>query len=137
MNKDISEQISDILDWINTNNKTNNTIDLSRANTRLGYLSITLGKMVTDAYELYQSLEAEYDAKYAKKKKELVESGKSSAGAEDIVKGELADLKLDVTKAKISHKKLDSYLNRLDKQMDAVKQQISTINKTDLKRLND
>lgn len=136
-NKDTIEQIDEILKWIGINYKTNNTIDLSKANTKLGNLSITLGQTVTDAYELYQTLEAEYDNKLSKRKKELVDEGCSSAKAEDIAKGELSDLKLDVVKAKILHKKLDSHLDRLDKQMDAVKQQISTVNKTDLKRLND
>jgi hypothetical protein len=135
MSKGTIEQISDILDWIEQNYKTNNVINLSQANTKLGLLSVTLGEKVTDAYDVQQTLETDYDNQFAKRSGELVEGGMSSAASKTKAEAELVSLKKDCSVAKVIHKKLNSHLERLDKVMDAVKQQISVVNKTDLKRL--
>lgn len=134
-NKGTVEQIKDILDWINAHYKTNNSTNLSQANTKLSMLAVTLGEDVTNAYDAHQSLQTEYDNKFAKRKQELIEKGMSAAAAEAKTEAELTDLNSTCTQARIIHKKLDSHLDRLDKTIDAVKQQISTINKTDLKNI--
>jgi hypothetical protein len=136
-NKSTIDLIQEIKAWIDANYKTNNSINLSQANTKLSTLTATLGEQVSEAYDLHHTLQARYETFLEKKKKEFIDKGNSSASAETFAKAELAEMKLEATQAKVIHNKLHSQLDRLDKIMDSVKQQVSTINKTEVKRLND
>lgn len=114
----------------------NDISTIAKALNRMSILTVRLGEEVTNAYQLQSELEDAYDKAFAKRSSELTESGTSAAAAKQIVALELADMKKDWTSAKVGHKKLSMFLERVDKVMDTFKQSQSVIKAVDLKHLS-
>lgn len=131
-----NDVISKGLKFLQGLENSNDISTIAKALNRISILTVRLGEEVTDAYQLQSELEDAYDRASSKRSSELIEGGTSAAAAKQIVALELADMKKDWTAAKVGHKKLSMFLERVDKVMDTFKQSQSVIKAVDLKHLS-
>jgi hypothetical protein len=113
------------LKWLETNNRSNNIVNISKVLSDLSLLAVTLGEDVSNAYRLQSEYEDNYDIAFAQKFSELTKAGTSAAAAKPIVEAELANEKREWTTAKGVYKRLSTFLDRLDKVLDSHRQALS------------
>jgi hypothetical protein len=130
-----TEQIIKDLKWLEERKTSTDIVSISHVLNHLNGLMVSFGDEVTAAYELQCEAEDKYDIAFAKKFSELTASGTSAAAAKPIVESELGELKKEWTKAKVMYKKLNSFMDRVDRLADGFKQSQSILNKVDLKRV--
>ena len=121
------EQINQIINWLNDNNKSSNIVLLTQSLNKLSVLCVTLAQDVSDAYALMNELEDVYDDKYNSRFTELT-AGKdkiSAAAAKPQVEAELVEDKKNHTSAKGGYKKLSMYLDRVDRVNDSFRQYVA------------
>lgn len=131
-NKSTIDLIQVCITWLDQNSKSNNLTQISQTIGRLSILSVTLGHEVSNAYALASEMEDNYDIKFAEKFSKLTKEGTSAAAAKPIVEADLAQEKRDWTSAKNGYKKLSTFLERVDRVIEAYRQLIS-VSKLDLK----
>jgi hypothetical protein len=128
------DQIIDHIQWLQDNRKAPNIHEISRVINSISILAVTVGQDKTDAYELMNNAEVDYDILYAQKFSELTKSGTSAAAAKPIVEAELGEQKRAYTQAKNIYKKLDEFLSRLDRVCESHRQFIS-LQKLEIKNI--
>jgi hypothetical protein len=132
---EVLQSIWVLIQWFDKNNSNTN---ISATSEKLDELNIWLARFVEtccDAFDLEAQLEDEYKTSFAKRVKELVDSGKPVSKAEHEVVVELADKKKDWTTAISVYKRLKSRLERFDKIIDGKRQRLSIIKMTELKNV--
>lgn len=123
------------LKWLEDRTDSTDIISLSQGLNRLAILSVRLAEEVCDAYELQCELEDSFDEAYAKKFSELTKNGTSAAAAKPVVEAELAEMKREWTQAKVLYKRLNSFIDRVDRVADSFRQSISVQKQADLKNV--
>lgn len=126
---DTIEQIDEVITWLKENEKSNNLVEICRKIDRLAVLSVSVAHDVSTAYSIMNELEDEYDIEFAKG---ISSSQDSVAKAERKMEATLAEEKRLYTKAKNNYKKLDMYLDRIDRVIESYRQLVS-VSKMDLK----
>lgn len=129
MNKTTVDLILINLKWLEENQKVNNIIKMSQVVNHLALLSVTLGQEVCNAYDLMNALEDNYKGLFAKR---VSSSSESVAKAEVKAEAELIEEKKLWTQARGGYKKLSTFLDRVDKVLEAHRQAIS-IHKLEIK----
>ena len=79
MDNDVIEQLDSCIKWLDDNNKSNNLIAITQVIDRIAVLSVNVGHMVSEAYDLSNKLEDEFKFTFAKA---VAESELSVAKAE-------------------------------------------------------
>lgn len=123
------------LKWLEDNKKSTNILQISQVLNHLAILSVRLAEEVTEAYKLQCELEDTYDIKYAQRFTELTQGGTSAAAAKPMVEAELSADRKDWTIAKVGYKRLNSFLERIDRVLDSHRQSISVQKQADLKNV--
>jgi hypothetical protein len=126
------DKIKDIIDWLEERIRSENIVELGMVLDKLSIYSFYLGKMVSDAYELMNECEDDYKHSVARFVKEYEGS---LAKAEREAEVEYEEKKRMWTKAKSGYKKLDMFLDRIDKVIESHRQRISVIKQTNLKNI--
>jgi hypothetical protein len=132
MSDETIKQIEKNLTWLNERSKSVNILAITRVVNNLLVHAKTLSDDVSEAYALMNVYEDEYKISVAKY---VSGSSISTAKAEREAEVEYADLKRNWTDAKNTYKRLDNFLDRIDKIADAQRQKISVIKQTDMKNL--
>lgn len=131
----VLKDINDTIRWFNENSESTN---ISETSARLDKFNIYLARfneLVCDAFDVEAQLEDEYKTSFAKKIKELTESGMAVNKAENEAVVVLIEKKKDWTTAISVYKRFKSRLERYDKIADAKKQRISVSKMVDLKNV--
>lgn len=126
------EQINEITIWLGENNKSTNIVKLSQSLNKLSILTITLSNDVATAYEVMNNLKDEYDSEFAKRFTEVTNNKDekvSAAAAKPLIESQLVDKKKSTTDAQNTYKKMNMYLDRIDRIVDTYKQYISSLKK--------
>lgn len=132
MEKTTIDLIEECIEWLDKHKTSNAIGPITQTIDRLAVLSISLGNMVTDASALANELEDNYKASYAT----IVNAeGGSIAKAEYKAEAELIEAKKEWTSAKNGYKKLNTYLERLDRVIESYRQMVSVI-KEEMKKNN-
>lgn len=129
MTDEIIKSIQESIAWLDKNSKSSNIVSISRTVDNLLIKAAALGEEVTSAYALMNELEDDY--KYAVAKH--VEKAASAAKGEREAEVKYYKKKQDWTAAKNAYKKLNSWLERIDKICDGRKQTISVLKNVELK----
>lgn len=129
MNNEVIEQLDKCIKWLDENNKATNLIAITQTIDRIAVLSVNVGHMVSEAYELANNLEDQYKYEFAKA---VSESELSVAKAEKAAEVATYEAKKDWTTAKNGYKRLSVYIDRLDKVIESYRQFVS-ICKLDMK----
>jgi hypothetical protein len=132
--KSTIDQVIDNLTWLDNNRRANNIHEISLCLAKLASLSVTLGENVSEAYRLQSEAEDNYDIAFAEKFSSLTREGTSAAAAKPIVEAELGKMRREWTAAKVNHKKLSTFIDRLDKVLETHRQQLS-ISKLEAKNI--
>jgi hypothetical protein len=118
------------LRWLEERKTSADIVSISQVLNHLAILSVTLGQDVGNAYSLMNELEDTYKQKYA----DFVKNFDGSvAKAELSAESELKEDKKNWTSAKNGYKKLSTFLDRVDKVLEAFRQSVSVIKNIDLK----
>jgi uncharacterized ferredoxin-like protein len=112
---------------------TDNIILIGQLCNRLSNLSVGLGKQVSDADKLFNSLKDEYEQCVEVRKLELIEGGVGVGKAESQAKTECYEKRKQYRTAEDGYERLKRFLSRVDKVLDANKQYASTVKNTNLK----
>lgn len=123
------------LQWLEDRTNSTDIISITHGLNTLAILAVRLAEEVTDAYELQCELEDEYDTAFAKRFSELTSNGTSAAAAKPAVEAELADAKKEWTRAKVLYRKLSTFLERVDRVLEAFRQSVSVQKAADLKNV--
>lgn len=110
------------LGWLDKNKKANNIADISRVLNHLALLSVTLGEDVCSAYALMNNSEDDYKGAFAES---VSSSTVSVAKAEVVAEADLIEKKKAWTQARNIYKRLSTFLDRLDKVLEAHRQSLS------------
>ena len=130
-----TDRIISGLKWLEERTNSTDIVSLSHGLNQLAILTVRLGEEVTDAYALQSELEDNFDEAYAKRFSELTARGTSAASAKPIVEADLAEKKREWTQAKVMYKKLNSFLERVDRVLDTYRQSISCQKQADMKNI--
>jgi hypothetical protein len=123
------------LKWLEDRKASTDIKSISHVLNHLSILSARFADEVTNAYKLQCELEDTYDIKYAQRFTELTTSGTSAAAAKPMVEAELAEDRRNWTSAKVGYKRLDTFLDRIDKVLDSYRQAVSVQKQADLKNV--
>lgn len=126
---DTIDQIEKCIQWLSDNDKSNNLVEICKVIDKLAVLSVSIGHQVSSAYGVANELEDDYDIAFAK---EVSSSANSVAKAEREAEAKLGEKKKLHTQAKNNYKKLDMYLNRIDRVIESYRQLVS-VSKMELK----
>jgi hypothetical protein len=121
-NKSTIELIQDCIQWLDENKKSTNMVQICQTIDRLAVLTVTVGHDVASAYEVMNTLEDDFKIAYAQA---VSESNKSVAKAEVEADVSTADLRKNYTQAKNSYKRLQIWLDRIDKVIESYRQLVS------------
>ena len=132
MKNNIIIQIKKSITWLDEHKKSNSIVPISKVINSLTIDSVTLGDTVSDAYALMNELEDNYKIAEANF---INEFEGSNAAAERAAEAHLAAEKRLFTEAKNTYKRLNTFLDRIDKICDAYRQMISVVKQTDLKNV--
>jgi PHD/YefM family antitoxin component YafN of YafNO toxin-antitoxin module len=128
-NKTTIELIQDCVEWLDENKKATNMVQICQTIDRLAVLTVTVGHDVATAYEAMNTMEDDYKIAFAKA---VSESSESVAKAERSAEVATADLRRNYTQAKNAYKRLQIWLDRIDRVIESYRQLIS-VSKLDLK----
>lgn len=128
-NNEVIEQLDICIKWLDDNNKSNNLIAITQVIDRIAVLSVNVGHMVSEAYDLANRLEDDFKHTFAKA---VAESDLSVAKAEKAAEVAAYEAKKDWTAARNGYKRLSVYLDRLDRVIESYRQYVS-ICKLDMK----
>lgn len=123
------EQIDEVITWLGQNEKSSNLVELCRKIDKLAVLSVSIAHDVSTAYGVMNELEDEYKIAFARG---ISSSRDSVAKAERHMEAELSEEKKLYTRARNNYKKLDMYLDRIDRVIESYRQLVS-VSKMDLK----
>jgi hypothetical protein len=128
----ITDDIQKSIDWLEQRIKSENIIELGIVLDKLSIQSMYLASQVSDAYELMNQAEDDYKHAVARYIKDF-----PGSRAKADVEAEVAyqDKKEHWTACKSVYKKLQMYLDRVDKIIESHRQRISVIKQTSLKNL--
>ena len=129
---EITDLIFSNLRWLEDNIKSDDIIGKSKVLDKLALLSLNFSEEVSDAYAVMNQLEDEYKIAVAKF---MGDYDGSAAKGEKEAEVTYADMKRDWTTAKNVYRKLNTFLDRVDKVLDAGRQSISVIKQTNLKHM--
>lgn len=123
------------LEWLESRKSSTDIVSIAQVLNHLHGLNVRLGSEVTEAYALMCEAEDDYDIAFAKRFTELTSSGTSAAAAKPMVEAELGDKKRHWTSCKIVYRRLDSFLDRVDRVADSFRQSVSVVKAVDLKHV--
>ena len=129
---EILDELNNNVKWLERYVKSDNIVEKGKVLDKISILCLNLSTMVTDAYTLMNDLEDDYKIAVSKYVKD---SEASAAKAEREAEALYADKKKDWTAAKNGFKKLNVFLERLDKIQESHRQSISVIKQTGLKHM--
>ena len=129
---EIIDEIERNLKWLRMNVKTDDIVSKVKVLENIALLAVNMSDEVSDVYALMNDLEDDYKTSVAKF---VMDYDGTSAKGERVAEVEFAEKKKNWTQAKNGYKKLNTYLDRIDKQLDAGKQTISVIKQTNLKHM--
>lgn len=131
---DVVDKMRLDIKWLNDHKKSTNVSHITTVLDSLTINAITLGEMVSDAYELMNNLEDDYDI--AKAEFIKVYDGSNAAAKMEVDADKALVVKRKAfTEAKNGYKRLNMFLDRVDKLLDAHKQRVSVVKQTDLKHV--
>jgi hypothetical protein len=134
-NKDTIQQSLEVIKELERMYDSDNIVNIGQLCNRLSILSVGLGKQVSDADKLFNSLKDEYEHLVESKKLELIESGVGVGKAESQAKTEFYEKKKNYRIAEDGYERLKRFLSRVDKVLDSNKQYTSTVKNTNLKHI--
>ena len=126
------EEIKKSIDWLEARIKSENIVEIGIVLDKLSIQALYLATQVTDAYELMSQAEDDYRHAVADF---VVGRQGSLAGAEREAEVKFREKKEHWTACKSMYKKLDMYLDRVDKIIESHRQRISVIKQTNLKNI--
>lgn len=127
------EEINKTIKWLDERVKSEDIVGLSMVIDKLAIQSMYFSSQVTDAYELMSQAEDNYKHAVA----EYVAKSTGAIGKAEIAAvAEYQDLKKAWTDLKCIYKKLDTYLDRLDKVIESHRQRVSVIKQASMKNLS-
>ncbi len=129
----IDQMLRDIA-WLDKHKKSENAVALTAVIDSLSIAAVTLGEQVSDAYEIMNNLEDTYDIAKAKFMDSFDGSNaaaKTKADADE----DLIVMRRNFTEAKNVYKRVNMFLDRIDKVCDSHRQRISVVKQTDMKNL--
>lgn len=132
MSDAIIAAIAKNIKWLDEHDKSNSTTSITNVVNKLQIQAVTLSKDVVAAYALMNTAEDDYKTAVAKYESEY-EGSNAVAKQKAVV--EYAGLKKAWTDAKNVYKRLDSFLDRIDKISDSQRQKISVIKQAELKNI--
>lgn len=127
----IDEILSNVR-WLDANAKSEDILNKGIVLDKLSIQCVYLAEQVSDAYSFMNNAEDAYKiavADYCKNSTEGVAKSEKAAEVEH------ADLKKAWTKAKNDYKRLNTFLERIDKVLESSRQRISVVKQTGLKNL--
>lgn len=130
MNNESIEAIQKAIEWLNNNKRSNNIVKFVKVIDELTIQLSYVGTLVSEAYESMNNAEDEYKISVAKF---MSEFDGSAAKAEKAAEVEFAEKKKSWTFYKNSYKRLNTFMERVDKICDSHKQRISVMKNIDLK----
>ena len=129
---EITDEILSNLRWLENNIKSDDIIGKSKVLDKLAILSLNFSQQVTDAYSVMNELEDDYKIAIATFMRDF--DGSAAKGEREAEVAHAKEKK-DWTKAKNLYKGLNTFLDRIDKVLDAGRQSISVIKQTNLKHM--
>jgi hypothetical protein len=132
----IVEEIRRNLDWLSVHAKSPDITNISIVLAKLNIQAVTLGDLKSDAYDVLVDLEDDYKSAMAEKVNELIRGGLGVAAAERQAEAELKSKRNDWKRAEKTFQRLRTFLDRLDKVSDAVRQRVSVEKQTGLKNMS-
>lgn len=130
---EIVDEIDKSIKWLDDRVKSEDIIGISMVVDKLAIQSMYFSSQVSDAYELMSKAEDDYKHSCA----EYIRSHTGSkARAEIEAEVEYKAKKEHWTDMKCIYKKLDTYLDRLDKIIEAYRQRVSVIKQASMKNLS-
>jgi hypothetical protein len=131
---DVISQIQKNIDWLDKNAASKNMVKICQVIDRLAVLSVSVGHHVAEAYAIMNELDDDYDVSFSKRFVEVSQQ-KSAAATKPTVEAELADKRRAFTQAKNAYKRLDIYLDRLDKVIESYRQLVSVVKQSEMKHI--
>jgi uncharacterized protein YaaR (DUF327 family) len=130
--KSLEESITGSINWLDKHKDSNNILNISKVIDNLAIKSATLGEMVSEAYALMNEAEDDYKISVAKF---MSEATSSAAKAERDAEAKYAEQKRHWTACKNTYKKLDNFLERIDKICESHRQRISIMKMAEMKNI--
>lgn len=128
----IIDDIRKNLDWLTLNRASNNITNIVIVIDDLSIQSATLGELKSDAYDLMSDLEFDYKDSVAKF---VAKYEGATAKAERVAEVEYSEKKRLWKDSEKAYYRLKSWIDRLDKILDAHKQRVSVEKQTGLKHM--
>lgn len=133
--KDVIQLSLEVVNELDELWDTEDIIVIGQKCNKLSTLSVNVGRLVSDADKLFNSLKDDYEYSFEKKKLELIEAGQGVSKAESMSKVANFDKKVDYRKAEDGFERLRRFLSRVDRVLDAYKQFAATLKMSNLKNV--
>ena len=125
------DDIMKLITWLDDHKASNNITQLVKVIDSLNILCVTLGEQVSTAYALMNESEDDYKVAFARS---ITMSDQPVSRAERIAEADLYETKKLWTASKNNYKKLNMFLERIDRVSDSHRQRISVM-KSEIKNV--